>query len=566
VPSRDGNEVYAFDVRGRHLRTVSARTGLVLYEFAWGEAGLNTVTDVNGDVTTVERNPDGSARALVAQDGQRTELTLDAEGRITRVTDAEHRFIEAAYFPTGLLLEWRDANAHPTAFTWDDAGGLLTHTNARGAKKDFKPIDDGVAYTSPEGRATSYFTQQGAEGVALTTQGPDGVVGSREYGAGWRRASPPNGTVIETLMQPGLASRFSRGVDVPARVSVRTPSGLESVMTSTRITTTAPGSPLIVTGEVEETLVNGRLWRSRYDAASRTYDWTSPAGRTASMTVDAKQRPLTATAPGVLPVSFTYDARGRLESVVQGARVQHFTYGPQGFLASTRNALDEVTAFTTDATGRVTKVTRADLKDVVLEEDGVGNLMSVTPPEGQAHRYAYSAANEVASYAQPPLPGVVEETVSHDLDGLALAGTHSDGTGTSLTREPSGRLLRVTTPWWTSELTYLSVTGQVQSLTRGTQRLEWKYDGFLVTEEKASGIAPATSQGATTPTSASLHMPSTTRASPLPTTVMRSSRRPGPRCWATTPRPADSSPSPPASSRLPLPTTLMERCRRWPRP
>jgi hypothetical protein len=33
----------------------------------------------------------------------------------------------------------------------------------------------------------------------------------------------------------------------------------------------------------------------------------------------------------------------------------------------------------------------------------------------------------------------------------------------------------------------------VQSLTRGGQRLEWSYDGFLVTEERATGIAPALS-------------------------------------------------------------------------
>ena len=73
-------------------------------------------------------------------------------------------------------------------------------------------------------------------------------------------------------------------------------------------------------------------------------------------------------------------------------------------------------------------------------------------------------------------------------------GTHGDASQTVVTREASGRVTRVATPWWTNELSYTATTGQVESLVRGTQRLEWTYDGFLMTQEKATGIAPATSQ------------------------------------------------------------------------
>jgi RHS repeat-associated protein len=76
---------------------------------------------------------------------------------------------------------------------------------------------------------------------------------------------------------------------------------------------------------------------------------------------------------------------------------------------------------------------------------------------------------------------------------LTTSLTHADATGSVVTREPSGRIERVTTPWWSNVLTYFPTTGQVQSLTRGGQRLEWRYDGFLMKEEKALGIAPATS-------------------------------------------------------------------------
>ena len=62
------------------------------------------------------------------------------------------------------------------------------------------------------------------------------------------------------------------------------------------------------------------------------------------------------------------------------------------------------------------------------------------------------------------------------------------------TRDEYGRVKQVTTPWWTNEATYVATTGQAKSVTRGTQKLEWLYDGFLMTEEKATGIARATSE------------------------------------------------------------------------
>ncbi|MGV3623040.1 MAG: RHS repeat-associated core domain-containing protein [Archangium sp.] len=42
--------------------------------------------------------------------------------------------------------------------------------------------------------------------------------------------------------------------------------------------------------------------------------------------------------------------------------------------------------------------------------------------------------------------------------------------------------------------TYDATTGQPKTLTRGTQALEWTFDGFLQREEKATGVAPATTQ------------------------------------------------------------------------
>ena len=175
-------------------------------------------------------------------------------------------------------------------------------------------------------------------------------------------------------------------------------------------------------------------------------------------------------------------------------RSETFTYDSNGFLDSARNALNEVTRFTVDKSGRLLKTTRADAREVGLEQDRVGNLLSVTPPDAGTHRFVYNKANQKETYSPPAVAGVSDEKTTYDLDGLVTTAGHSDATGTVVTREPSGRVRQVTTPWWVNDLTYTTSSGQLATLTRGAQKLEWTYDGFLMKEEKASGVAPGTSQ------------------------------------------------------------------------
>lgn len=450
------------------------------------------MTDVDGDVARVERDGAGVATALVAQDGQRTTLRFDEQGRALRVSDAEGRFVEAAWLSSGLMQEWKDANGNATAFTWDDTGNLLTHTNARGAKKTFTRGYDGVDFTSPEGRVTRYLREASSFATRLTTSKPDGTASTRAYQGGRHLFFEADGTLVETTMQGDVGSRFGRAVDVPGTTVIETPSGLGAMVVSRRTSSNAPDDFLTVTEEVDETRINGRLWRSRYDGDAGTYTVTSPLGRSASATLDSRQRPLTMSEPGVLPVTYAWDARGRLASVTQGARSVAYTWGSNGALETVRNALGEETRFVTDSTGRVRQVIRADSKQVTLTQDGVGNLLTLTPADGQAHGFTYSRANEVTAYTPPAVSGSQAETKTYDLDGLLTKSGHADASETVLTRDVYGRVEKVTTPWWTNAFTR-TATGQVDSATRGAQRLDWNYDGFLLTEERASGVASARS-------------------------------------------------------------------------
>ena len=103
LPSEDGSEVYLFDSVGRHLRTVDALTGSTLLSFAYDNVGrLVSITDTDGNVTRIERAADGSATAIVAPGGQRTQLTVGTEG-LGLVRNPAGEATQLAYAPGGLL-------------------------------------------------------------------------------------------------------------------------------------------------------------------------------------------------------------------------------------------------------------------------------------------------------------------------------------------------------------------------------------------------------------------------------------------------------------------------------
>jgi YD repeat-containing protein len=85
VAAEDGSEVYIFDASGRHLFTLHALTGAVRYQFGYDAVGLATITDGDGNVTTIERTAAGVPAAIVAPLGQRTTLTLNAAGYLASI-------------------------------------------------------------------------------------------------------------------------------------------------------------------------------------------------------------------------------------------------------------------------------------------------------------------------------------------------------------------------------------------------------------------------------------------------------------------------------------------------
>ena len=170
------------------MRTLNALTGAVLYQFSYnGQGLLTTVTDADGDVTTVER--DGAATtAIVGPFGQRTMLTLDGSGYLAGVTSPNNETVQLTSSPTGLLLALRDPKNQEYRFQYDSqgrltrdedpAGGFQTLTRTELAPP-FQPGTTGgyeVTHQTALGQQTRYQVNQLASGAEqLKNFLPDGT-------------------------------------------------------------------------------------------------------------------------------------------------------------------------------------------------------------------------------------------------------------------------------------------------------------------------------------------------------------------------------------------------------
>src|SRR5205085_6516624 len=158
----------------------------------------------------------------------------------------------------------------------------------------------------------------------------------------------PDGTTISTT-QTG-DQRFGMLAPFGDSATARMPSGLTSTMKRTRTTTLAnPLNALSLLTLTEKTTINGKTTTLLFDAATRAVTATSPFGRRVTSTLDAKARLTSIREASLMPITLTYDDRGRVITAAQGSRGRSMSYDAADRLVSVTDALGRTTSFAYDA-------------------------------------------------------------------------------------------------------------------------------------------------------------------------------------------------------------------------
>ncbi len=506
IPSADGSELYHFDPAGRHLRTLNAKTGAVLYSFAYDSAGqLIEITDGDGDKTRIERDSAGKPTAIVSADNQRTMLAVDANGYLESVINPAAESYHMTYTADGLLTGFTSPKGNSSSMTYDTFGRLTRDENAGGGfwSLSHNKITNGyeTSMSSAEGRTTTYRVENLTTGDQRRTNlQPDGTETiDLTLRNGTTTNTAPDGTITTTIEGPD--PRF--GIQSPILTSsiTKMPSGLTSTVTAARQATLSdPLNLLSLVTQTDTVTVNGKTATVVYDAALKQTTVNSPLNRKVLITNDDMGRVLQAQVANLEPINYAYDTRGRLSSVTQGSGVSarnfSYVYGANGMLESVTDVLGRTTLYQRDAVGRMTQATLPGNRILGMGYDANGNITAIAPPTRPDHTFAYNAVNLTEQVTPPVVGGITDPatryawSLDQDLTGI----TYPDGNVLGLTYDTAGRLSGMTPTTGAGEpITYgYAVNGKLTAITTPEIALTLGYDGFLPTQEVMTGTVAGT--------------------------------------------------------------------------
>ncbi|MBI4334830.1 MAG: glucosaminidase domain-containing protein [Chloroflexi bacterium] len=490
ISDEDGSEIYVFAGQGRHLRTQNALTGAMRYRFTYDSAGLLVaVTDGDGNVTTIERDADGNPTAIVAPFGQRTILSLDTNGYLSTLAHPSGETTRFDYADGGLLSTLTDPRGNAYRFTYDALGRLTRDEDPAGGFKALtrSESDTGytVAVTTALNRVNTYLVEKLPTGSThRVNTDPSGARTEVILGTdGSRTTTLPDGTVM-TLTE-GPDPRWGMQAFFPSSFSLITPGGLSASGSMSRsVTLSEPGDPFSLL-ELTDTLgINGRTYTNTYDATTGKMTFNTPSGRTTTIALGALGQLIQSEVPGIAPMQYFYDDKGRITSVTQGERTYVMTYDPQGNLADIADPLSRRVKFEYDAAGRVTKWILADGREILYSYDANGNVRSITPPGQPEHSFDYTPVDLEQVYFPPqPQPSIPDPRTifTYNLDRQLTQITRPDETAIDFDHDNAGRLTTITHPRGQTRLFYDPATGSLQTIMApdgGT--VTYGYDGPLL--------------------------------------------------------------------------------------
>lgn len=481
LASDDGGLVFVFSARGQHLRTLDARTRVVLLSFEYDGAGqLSRIVDRVGDATTIERNAAGDATAIVGPFGQRTALEIGQDGWVSSVTNALAESTRMTYGTGGLLATMTDPVGGPNhAFEYDALGRLTKDIDPSGS---FQTL---AVTKSEQGTVVRHSTR-----LHRTTTFSSSATGVRTYtsASGVTAMSTADGTITTPTstikVKRGADPRFGMQAPYAAEVETRTGSHTSKATITRTATLSDPTDLLSLVSAEETTTANGRTSRVVWDAQARTITSTSPERRVSVMRLDEVGRVVSVTPPGLAVTTIAYDAHDRPTAMVQGGRTTSFAYGSDGRVSQITNPIATSLGLSYDAAGRLSRTSFVDGSALSLAFDANGNTTRVTPPGGQAHTFAFTPGDRLASYTAP---AANTSTFAYDDDGLAASTTLADGRVVSISRDSAGRPSAMNAAGTAFAWTYDATTGQLTQVSRAGEQVAFRYNGALLSEEAWSG-------------------------------------------------------------------------------
>ncbi|MEN8147658.1 MAG: LamG-like jellyroll fold domain-containing protein, partial [Campylobacterota bacterium] len=381
VDISDGSFIYLFDLTGEHFATKDLYTKRVLEIFMYDNNNqLVTITDQFENTTTITRDSDGNPTVITAPNGQKTYLTVDANGDLSDVSYEDGSSYNFTYFTGSLMDKMTDPNSNETTHVFDENGRIIQETDAEGGTWSFDKLKETgfITYstTQPEGEVRSSIDSQLADGSTfseMTLISGDTLTTTRSQD-GKQVASTRDGVEsVKTFIVDPKNQQL-----VLASSSVVQPSGLTQDVT---YTTSYEGNETHTDTKAQTISVNAKSMTILSDYVGGVQTITTPMGKKITREYDVNTRLTNSISSGGLtPTAFTYDVQGRVVSSTTGTRETSYTYDSRGNIATVTDPKDNVTSYSYDIMDRLTQVTHSNGTTDNYSYDNNGNMTLLITP------------------------------------------------------------------------------------------------------------------------------------------------------------------------------------------
>jgi RHS repeat-associated protein len=448
---------YTYNSHGQVVTETGPSGAVTTYEY---ENGLPVrVTDPEGNTQTLRYDAAGRLLSTTDAEGHTTTFAYDGVNRLVSVTDALNRTVSMTYDSRDNLLTLTDAKGHVTRRSYEGNGNLISQINALAQETRYKYDGEGRLVKVID--AKGHVTQLGydAKGRLISTTNALGNTQQLSYDAADNLLAE-----IDALGNTVAAYRYdelNNPLSVTNALGHQTQSAYDALGRLTRVT-----DPL--------------NWATQfnYDNNDRLVASVDAKGGQSRQTFDAEGNLTGLTDPNNHQTTFQFDNNGRLvqEASASGGRVR-YSYNARDLLATITNARGQQRQFEYDAVGRLTSLTAPDGtvsytyddNDNVLtvtdangtisrEYDALDRVVKYTDSQGNTLQYAYDAVGNLETLTYPDGKQVFYE---YDAADQLTQVTDWAGRKTRYAYDANGRLVEVVRPNGTHMTYTYNVAGQL---------------------------------------------------------------------------------------------------------
>jgi RHS repeat-associated protein len=515
VPFAESGASFVAPTWTQDTLTGSAEAGYTLtypdqtrYKFAGVGGRLESVTDRNGNATTLSYGESGRLEAITDPASRKITLAYNGEGLVESATDPMGHVVTYTYEGGDLASVTEPGETEPRwRFKYDGSHQLTELTDGRGGKtiNEYNAAHQVVSQTDPlkhlltfeyepfETKITNHATGNVTDEHFTSSYLPVSIT----RGFGTASASTESfsydgaGNVLSTTDANGHTTKYTYDA-ASNRMSTLDPDKNETKLTYDAmhdvVTTTTPNGE---TTTIERDTSGNAIKISRPAPGAKTQ--VTKYKYAAHGELESVTDPLERT------TKYEYDAQGdRTDEIDAEADKRTWAYNedsqetatvnPRGVAAGGTKEAKYKTTIERDAQGRPTLVVGPLKHETKYSYDGNGNLATVTDPELNKTTYTYDADNEAVKVEEAN--GTITET-GYDGSGRVTSQTDGNKHTTTYVRNVLGDVTEVIDPLGRKTLKEYDAAGNLTALTDAAKRTtKYTYDpANRLTEVDYSGEA-----------------------------------------------------------------------------